>query len=81
MENIKAQIAFDLVPLMKHLYDGGILSVGPGEEIHMTVKAFHEVFPDVLVPTPRESDEYPFEWAACVEGVKFFALEKTPERP
>ena len=81
MENIKAQIAFDLVPLMEHLYDGGILRVGPDKEVHMTVEAFHEVFPEVREPIPRESAEYPWKWTETVEGVEFFALAETPERP
>ena len=80
MIEMKAQLALDLVPIMNRLYDGGILRVGPGKEVQMTEKAFHEVFPDVLVPMPRESEEYPFAWAGLVEGVKFFALAKKGEQ-
>ena len=81
MKNIKAQIAFDLVPLMEHLYAGGILRVGPEKEVHMTVEAFHEVFPEVREPIPRASAEFPWKWTQTVEGVEFFALAETPERP
>ena len=77
MIEMKAQIAHDLVPLMKHLYKGGILAVNGGEgTVHMTESFFHEVFPDVRVAMPRPSEEYPFEWATWVEGVKFFALSR-----
>lgn len=78
MIETKAQIALDLVPLMKHLYRGGVLAVNGGTgDVHMTEEFFHEVFPDVLVAMPRASEEYPFEWAAWVDHVKFFALSET----
>ena len=78
MIETKAQIALDLVPLMKHLYRGGVLAVNGGTgDVHMTEEFFHEVFPDVLVAMPRASAEYPFKWAVWVEGVEFFALSTT----
>lgn len=80
MIEMKAQLALDLVPLMEHLYAGGILRVGPEKEVHMTVEAFHEAFPEVLEPMPRESEEYPWEWSMVVDGVKFFALAKKGEQ-
>lgn len=77
MIEMKAQIAHDLVPLMKHLYEGGILSVYGGDgSVHMTESCFHKVFPDIMVAMPRPSEEYPFEWAAWVDGVYFFALSR-----
>lgn len=77
MENIKAQIAFDLVPVIRHLYEGGITAVnGSAGTIHMTEDLFHEVFPNITEPKNRDSREYPYEWETTVEGVKFFALSK-----
>lgn len=79
MIEMKAQIALDLVPLMKRLYRSGIIHIGPEDAVHMTVEAFREVFPEVLEPMPRESVEYPWEWSMVVDGVKFFALDKAKD--
>lgn len=76
MIEMKAQIAHDLVPLMKHLYEGGILSVYGGDgSVHMTESCFHKVFPEIKEPKER-SGEYPFYWTATVDGVEFFALSR-----
>ena len=76
MENYKAQIAFALVPILKHLYSGGIIAVsGMTGEVHMTPAAFHETFPEITEREDRMSDQYPFIWKTTVEGVTFFALE------
>lgn len=78
MIETKAQIALDLVPLVKHLYKGGVIGInGADGSVHLTESFFHEVFSDVLVAMPRESAEYPFKWAVWVEGVEFFALSTT----
>lgn len=79
------QEALALILPTRELYDRGIINVLPyGEkgrpEVHMTLKAFHDAFPDQLAPMPRLSDTYPFEWAVWYEGVKFFALAKTADR-
>lgn len=83
MENIKAQIAFDLMPLMAHLYGGGIIGIyptfGKGGQIQMTVEAFCETFPD-MEPNEDSNSDYPWRWSAMVKGVEFFALAETPER-
>lgn len=77
MIETKAQIALDLVPLVKHLYKGGVIGInGADGSVHLTESFFHEVFPDVLVAMPRASAEYPFKWAVWVEGVEFFALSR-----
>lgn len=80
MENIKAQIALDLVPLLKHLYNGGIIGIYPtfGEagQIQMTEKAFCETFP-YSFPQPNRDSDYPWKWTKTVEGVEFFALSET----
>lgn len=81
MENIKAQIALDLVPLLKHLYNGGIIGIYPtfGEagQIQMTEKCYHETFPEDTVPMPNPDIDYPFRWTTTVDGVEFFALSTT----
>lgn len=80
MENIKAQIALDLVPLLKHLYNGGIIGIYPtfGEagQIQMTEKTFCETFPDAI-PQPNRDSDYPWKWTKTVKGVEFFALSET----
>ena len=84
MENIKAQIAFDLMPLMRLLHKGGIMMIyptgGTGGQIQMTVKAFCETFPDAI-PLPNRDSDYQWKWTETVEGVEFFALAEKPERP
>lgn len=84
MENIKAQIAFDLMPLMAHLYDGGIIGIyptfGKGGQIQMTVEAFCETFPGTEPNENPNNKDYPWRWSAMVKGVEFFALAETPER-
>lgn len=78
MTNFKAQIAFDLVPIMKHLYDGGIIGIYPsfGEhgQIQMDTECFRETFPAVEAPVPNPDSDYPWRWTETVEGVEFFAL-------
>lgn len=84
MENIKAQIAFDLMPLMRLLNKGGIMFLyptgGTGGQVQMTVKAFCETFPDAI-PQPNRDSDYPWKWTQTVEGVEFFALAENQERP
>lgn len=79
MENIKAQIALDLVPLLKHLYNGGIIGIYPtfGEagQIQMTEKAFFETFPEVKAD-PYDYGDYPWRFSTFVNGVEFFALSE-----
>jgi hypothetical protein len=80
MENIKAQIALDLVPLLKHLYNGGIIGIyptfGAAGQIQMTEKAFFETFPEVDAPEANPDSDFPFRWAETVNGVEFFALSE-----
>lgn len=83
MENIKAKIAYDLMPLMRHLYDGGIIGFYPKSgdrgQIQMVVKCFRETFPAVAEPVPNPASNFPWKWTETVEGVEFFALSKMKE--
>ena len=82
MLEYKAQVAFDLVPLMEYLYDGGrgVLDIS-GDSVHLAPLFFHEVFPEIISAVPNGSTEYPFRWTRTVEHegrkVEFFALSKT----
>lgn len=78
MIETKAQIALDLVPLMRFLYKGGVTAIYGGDgTVQLTEELFHKVFPDVKVAVPRASEVYPFAWKETVEGVEFFALSAT----
>lgn len=79
MENIKAKIAFDLIPILRHLYDGGVIGVylehnGNRGAAQMSVECYHETFPEDTVPMPNPDSDYPWRWTTTVEGVEFFAL-------
>jgi hypothetical protein len=79
MVEYKAIIAGDLVPLMKHLYKGGVLAVnGHDGSVHMTVELFHKTFPAIEAEETGYGD-YPFRFEAVVDGVMFFALSETGE--
>lgn len=79
MENIKAQIAFDLIPILRHLYDGGVIGVylehnGNRGAVQMTVPVYHETFPEDTVPMPNPDSTWAYRWTTTIEGVEFFAL-------
>lgn len=79
MTNFKAQIAFDLIPILRHLYDGGIIGVylehnGHRGSVQMTVATYRETFPEDTAPVPNPDSDYPWRWTETVEGVEFFAL-------
>lgn len=79
MIEMKAQIALDLVPLVKHLYKGGVLAVnGHDGTVHMTKELFHDTFPEVKAQAYGYGD-YPFRFSTFVNGVEFFALSETEE--
>ena len=79
MTNIKAQIAFDLMPLMRHLYAGGILQIdGQTGTILLREKTYHEVFPEDHTPQPNHpSSVYPWRWSTTIDGVEIYALSDT----
>jgi len=78
MIEAKVQIAADLLPLFKHLWLGGVLSIGPiNDEIHLEDKLFHETFPDVLTPfRQRTTGDWEYEKTVTIDGkdIRFFCL-------
>lgn len=80
MIEYKAIIARDLVPLVRHLYKGGVLAVnGHDGSVHMTRELFHATFPEVTEPFEREDEVYPYLFSVTVDGVEFFCLSKKGE--
>lgn len=80
MIEYKAIIARDLVPLVRHLYKGGVLAVnGHDGSVHMTRELFHATFPEVTEPFEREDAVYPYLFSVTVDGVKFFCLSEKGE--
>jgi len=60
------------------LYKRGVLSINPfNNTVHLTPKAFTGMFTKYAV-IPRETEQFPAQIEAEVEGLKFFAL-LTPE--
>lgn len=72
----KCKIAAGLVPLVKWLYDNGVIAVSGGTlDVHLEEKVFRATFEEYEV-RDRESEEYPFELSTMFDGVKFFACTK-----
>ena len=78
MIETKVQIAADLLPLIQHLWRGGVLSInGNRDAIHLEDKLFHEAFPDVLTPvTKRKDGDWEFETVVNIDGrdIRFYCL-------
>ena len=78
MIETKVQIAADLLPLIRHLWKGGILSIGPyNNEVHMRSDLFRATFPDVKTPVARhDPDNWLYEKMVTIEGVtiRFYSL-------
>lgn len=80
MTETKVQIAVDLLPLFQHLYKGGVLSIGPGDEVHLRPALFHGAFPEVEKAIPRKDSVYPWQFVKFVtiggRTIRFFALSE-----
>ena len=80
MIETKVQIAADLLPLIQHLWKGGVLSIGTySNSIHLQDTLFHETFPDVLTPVERRTDGYwAFEKKEIIDGreIRFYCLSE-----
>lgn len=80
MIETKVQIAADLLPLIRHLWKGGVISIGTySNEIHLKNTLFHETFPEVLTPVTRRNDGYfVFEKTETIDGreIRFFCLSE-----
>ena len=80
MIETKVQIAADLLPLMHHLWKGGVISVnGYSNDIHLQCPLFHETFPEVLTPVAQRNDGYyEFEKTETIDGreIRFFCLSE-----
>lgn len=75
MIETKAILAFDLMPLMRYLYRGGVLAVDAlTNKIQLTVAMYRATFPDDKIPTHTGDNDYPFRWTTTIDGVEFFAL-------
>ena len=78
MIETKVQIAADLLPLIRHLWKGGILSIGPySNEVHLRSDAFHETFPEVVKPVGLHTNgDWVYEKFVDIDGtsVRFFCL-------
>ena len=74
MNDGKVKIAAGLIPLMRWLYDSGIICVGGSmDTVHVTEEFFRETFP-VYEVSERNNPEYPYELSYNYNGVQFFAL-------
>lgn len=80
MIETKVQIAADLLPLIQHLWKGGVLSIGTySNSIHLQDTLFHETFPDVLTPVDQRKDGYwEFEKKEIIDGreIRFYCLSE-----
>jgi len=80
MIETKVQIAADLLPLIRHLWKGGILSIGPYQnEVHLRDWYFHETFPEVVNPAGKHDEKnWTFEKTVNIEGtdVRFYCLHE-----
>jgi len=77
MTELKAQIAFDLIPVVRHLYNGGVLLVdGATNRIHLSENLFHATFPEIKEAEGYDSDLYPWRYSVTIDGVEFFALSE-----
>lgn len=79
MVEYKAIIAGDLVPILRHLREGGVISVDSYAGVHMTEELFHATFPEVNEAGHRESTVYPFEFSVTVDGVRFYCISEKAE--
>lgn len=79
MVEYKAIIAGDLVPILRHLYEGGVIAVDGHAGVHMTEKLFHATFPEVTKAGTRDSEVYPFEFSVTVDGVRFYCISDKAE--
>lgn len=83
MIETKVQIAADLLPLMHHLWQGGVLSIGTyNNDIHLHDPLFHETFPDVLTPVRQRNDGlWEFEKKEIIDGreIRFYCLSEKEE--
>ena len=75
MIQTKAQIAYDLIPLVRHLNNGGVLQIdGRGGRIQLTEALYHDTFPEDKAPTSFPDSMFPFYWSTTINGVEFFAI-------
>ena len=76
-ENI-VKISADLIPLIKWLYEAGIIRVdGSTSTVHVTEEFFRETFPVYEVHN-RGRDEYKYELSYTYNGIVFYCL--SPEK-
>ena len=79
MIETKVLIAADLIPLISHLWKGGVLGIGPGNDIHLRDTLFHETFPEAKWPTIQvENGDWVFERYVNIDGknIRFFCLHE-----
>ena len=74
MNEGKVKIAVSLIPLMRYLYNAGIICVGgSSDDVHVDEEFFRSTFP-IYEAVERGDDKYRYELRYTFEGVKFFCL-------
>ena len=80
MIETKVQIAADLLPLIRHLWQGGVLAIGPyNNEVHMRTDLFRATFPDVKTPVAKhDENNWLYQTMVNIDGVsvRFFCLNE-----